>query len=129
MPTEAIEAPALAGGDPVQQCKCPGCGDPFEPGGRGLGKKFCSDKCRKAFHNLTLVEGGPLAPLVKAWHATRHAKPGTREAAICTFARGQITEIARLFLDRDAEHGRDTVAYVGNLMDSGSLFIDRTKRL
>lgn len=90
-----------------------------------MGKKFCSDKCRKAFHNLCTVEGAPLAPLVKAWHATRHAQAGSREAAICTFARGQITEIARLFLDRDEEEGRDTVAYVGGLMDSGILFTDR----
>lgn len=110
------------------QCKCPACGDRFEAGGRGMGKTFCSDKCRRAFQNLHISQGAPLAPLVKAWHATRHAKPGTREADICTFARGQITEISRLFLDRDAEANRDVVAYVGSLMDSGTLYIDRCKQ-
>jgi len=128
MPDTALEAHAPVSAAPAGQCTCPGCGDPFAAGGRGLGKKFCSDQCRKAFHRLAMLEGPPLAPLVKAWHATRHAKPGTREAEICTFARGQITEIARVFLDGDDDAGRDTVAYVGNLMDSGTLFIDRTKR-
>lgn len=93
-----------------------------------MGKVFCTDKCRKAFQNLHIGQGAPLAPLVKAWHATRHAQPGTREAAICTFARGQITDIARTFLDRDDDEGRDVVAYVGSLMDSGTLYFDRCKR-
>lgn len=127
MPETAFEATAPVSAAQAVQCKCPGCGEPFAAGGRGLGKKFCADQCRKAFHRLSMVEGAPLLPFVKAWHATRHAKPGTREAEICTFARGQITEIARLFLDRDDEEGRDTVAYVGQLMDSGTLYIDRAK--
>lgn len=107
---------------------CPGCGDHFPAGGRGLGKTFCTDACRRAFHAACKTEGGPLAPLVKAWHATRHAKPGTREAEICRFARGQITEMARMFLDADEEAGRDAIAYVGQLMDSGFQFADRCKR-
>ena len=107
--------------------KCPNCGNGFPAGGRGMGKTFCSAECRKAYHRLAIIEGPPLAPLVKAWNATRHAKPGTREAAICTFARSQLTEIARIFLDRDEEEGRDAVSYVGSLMDSGMLFVDRMK--
>lgn len=90
-----------------------------------MGKNFCSDPCRRRFHNAHTAEGFPLAPLIKAHHATRHAKPGTREAAICTFARRQIAEIARTFLDQDEEVGRDVVAYVGTLMDSGTLWVDR----
>ena len=95
--------------------------------GRGMGKNFCTDPCRTAFHSLHRSEGFPLAPLVKAWHATRHAKPGTREAAICQFARGQITQMARTFLERDEEQGRDVVAYVGGIMDSGILWCDRRR--
>ena len=128
MQESLIEATAPVSSHEAIMCKCPGCGDPFKAGGRGLGKKFCTDKCRKAFHNLSIAEGQPLAPLVKAWHATRHAEADTREAEICRFARGQITEIARMFLDRDEDEGRDTVAYVGNLMDSGTLYIDRTRK-
>jgi hypothetical protein len=105
--------------------KCPGCGVQFPAGGRGMGKSFHSDECRKAFHNVHRKEGFPLAPLVKAWHSTRHAKPGSREAEICTFARNQLTQIARDFLDADEEDGRDVVAYVGTLMDSGILYADR----
>lgn len=107
---------------------CPGCGVEFEAGGRGLGKTFHSDKCRQSFHAVHRKEGFPLAPMVKAWHATRHAKPDTREAEICRFARGQITEIARIYLDEDEDMGRDVVAYVGSLMDSGELYIDRMGR-
>jgi hypothetical protein len=126
--TATQPAPIGHNSQDVKLCKCPGCGSTFEAGGRGLGKTFCTDTCRRAFHAACKTEGGPLAPLVKAWHATRHAKPGSREAAICTFARGQITEIARMFLDADEDKGRDAVAYVGSLMDSGFMFADRTKR-
>lgn len=106
---------------------CPGCGIEFPAGGRGLGKVFHSDACRRAFHLLHTSQGKPLAALVKAANATRHAPAGSREAEICRFARGQIVEISRLFLDQDAEDGRDCVAYVGSLMDSGTLYIDRTR--
>lgn len=92
-----------------------------------MGKSFCSDACRLSFHGVHRSQGFPLAPLVKAWHATRHAKAGTREAAICTFARGQLAQIARTFLDEDVEGGRDCVAYVGTLMDSGMLWCDRRR--
>lgn len=94
-----------------------------------MGKTFCSTDCRKAFHNAHRVDGFPLAPMIKAWHATRHAKPGSREAEICRFARGQVTEMARMFLDRDEDAGRDVVAYIGGLMDSGELYIDRAERV
>lgn len=107
---------------------CPGCGTEFPAGGRGLGKTFCHDKCRRAFHAACKSEGGPLAPLIKAWHATRHAKPGTREAEICRYARSQVTEIARMFLDADEDIGRDSVAYVASMMDSGFQYADRTRR-
>lgn len=106
---------------------CPGCGGEFPSGGRGLGKTFCADACRKAFHANCKSEGGVLAPMIKAWHATRHAKAGTREAAICTFARGQITEITRIMLERDDDVGRDAVAYVGDMMDQGVIYIDRRR--
>lgn len=92
-----------------------------------MGKNFCTDKCRQSFHNIHRSQGFVLAPLVKAWHATRHAKPDTREAEICTFARGQLTDIARTFLDADEEANRDVVAYVGALMDSGFIYADRRR--
>lgn len=104
---------------------CPGCGCEFVPGGRGNGKSFCSDACRKAFHAIHRTQGFALAPLVKAWNKTRHAKPGTREAEICRFARREISKIARSLLDQDEAEDRDVVAYVGLLMDSGVLYEDR----
>jgi len=107
---------------------CPGCGITFPAGGRGTGKVFHDDKCRKAFHAVHRSEGFPLAAMVKAWHSTRHAKAGTREAAICTFARGQITKMAGIFLEMDEKADRDVVAYVGGLMDSGELYMDRAGR-
>jgi len=92
-----------------------------------MGKSFCSDGCRRRFHNVHVSNGIVIAPLVKAWHSTRHAKPGTREAEICKFARGQLAQIARTLLDEDEEVGRDVVAYVGTLMDSGTLWVDRRR--
>lgn len=89
---------------------------------------FCSDKCRTGFHNAMGKEGKVLAPLVKAWTATRHAKPGTEEAEVCAWARQQITEISRMFLDEDEEEDRGSaVAYVKGLMASGFLYVDRRR--
>lgn len=127
MPNDHEAAPAPLKPAKPETRTCPGCGASFPAGGRGMGKSFCSDGCRRRFHNNHTAEGFPLAPLIKAHHATRHAKPGTREAAICTFARRQIAEIARTFLDQDEEVGRDVVAYVGTLMDSGTLWVDRRR--
>lgn len=110
---------------PVALRTCPGCGEQFAPGGRGLGKTFHADECRVSFHKSMKGLGGPLAPMVLAWTATRHAKPGTREAEICTFARGQITQMAREMIETN---DFDAVAYVGTLMDSGTLWCDRTRK-
>lgn len=108
--------------------KCVSCGDHFPTGGRGLGKNFCSDKCRTGFHARMKSEGGPLASLIKAQTLTRHAKPGTREAEICRFARSQITQIAAYLNERDEEEGRaSAVDYVGSLMDSGTIWMDRIR--
>lgn len=69
-----------------------------------------------------------MAALVKAHDLTRHAKPGTREADICRYARSQLTEIARYFNERDNEEGRpSSVDYVATLMDSGMTFMDRVR--
>lgn len=127
MPNDQENAPAPEKAASTETRTCPGCGGCFPAGGRGMGKSFCSDKCRLAFHAIHRSEGFPLAPMVKAWHATRHAKPGTREAEICKFARNQLTQMARTFLDEDEESGRDVVAYVGGLMESGSLWCDRRR--
>lgn len=113
---------------PAPACTCPGCGQPFAPGGRGQGKRYCSDPCRRAFHAATVADGQPLAPLVQAWIKTRHAKPGSREAEICRYARQQITEIAGIQIERHEDAGRDPVAFVAALMDSGTRYIDRTRK-
>lgn len=121
--------PAPVGHNNPPACKCcPGCGTEFEAGGRGLGKTFCTDDCRRKFHAACKSEGGPLAPLVKAWHKTRHAAPGTVEAEVCRYARGQITKIAATFLEADEDMGRDAVAYVQAMMESGFQYADRTRR-
>ena len=93
-----------------------------------MGKTFCNEACRKAFRNRMLAEGAPIAALVKAWTMTRHAKPGSREAEVCTYARSQITQIAAMFNEQDEEAGRpDAVAYVETLMASGTLYVDRRR--
>ena len=127
MPKDENHAHSGKSGDLTGNPRCPGCSVEIEGSGRGLGKVFHDATCRRKFHALHKSEGGVLAPLIKAANATRHAKDGTREAEICRWARGQIAQITRMFLDRDEDEGRDVVAYVGSLMDSGSLYIDRMK--
>ena len=113
---------------PIAVRLCPGCGASFAPGGRGLGKQFCTDSCRQSFHRRMKAEGGPLTALVKAAIATRHAKAGTREAEICRFARRELTAIAQHLNDLDAASGRAcALRYVETLMDGGTLWADRLK--
>lgn len=70
-----------------------------------------------------------MAALVKAWTATRHAKPGTREAEICRYARSEITKIAQHFNEEDEESGRQSaIEYVDSLMRTGTFWMDRTRR-
>lgn len=106
---------------------CAGCGQSFTP--RRDWGTFCSPPCRAAFSSRMKSRGGPLAPLVLAWNATRHAKPGTPEAEVCRYARSEITAIAGLFNEEDDEAGRaSAVEYVKGLMASGTLYVDRARR-
>lgn len=107
--------------------KCVGCGHSFQP--RREWSTFCSTPCRTGFSARMKARGGPLAPLVLAWNATRHAKPGTPEAEVCRYARSEITAIAGMFLDEDEEAGRaSAVEYIKTLMASGTLYMDRARR-
>lgn len=108
---------------------CPGCGSHVEGYGRGYtGKTFCNPTCRQGFNNRMKAEGAPIAALVKAWTMTRHAKPGTREAEVCRYARSQLTQIASDFNERDDDAGRPSaVAYVETLMRAGTLYCDRRR--
>lgn len=107
--------------------RCPSCGSPVPAGGRGLGRVFCSPKCRVALHAVHRIQGFQLAALVKAVRATCGAKAGTREAAIGRFAKDQIRQLATAYLDADRQAGRDAVGYVGSLMDSGSVAVQRAR--
>lgn len=105
---------------------CPECASPIVGKGRGMGKLFCSKVCRVAYHNRAYSQAGVLASLTKAWNATRHASPGSREAEICRYARSEITRIARILNDADKAMRRpDAASYVEKLMQSGSMYMDR----
>ena len=91
-------------------------------------KRFCSAACRKTWNNRQTVRGGPVMPILQAWHMTRHAKPGTREAEINRYARRELTSIASIFNEQDREAGRmSPLDVVGALMDSASLYVDRVR--
>lgn len=123
MPTPSTAEPA-AKPAPL----CPGCGGKIEGRGRGTGKTFCTESCRASFKNRMRCEGVALAPLVKASFMGRHAKPGSREAEICRFARRQLAQIAGELNDADAANGRpDALAYVETLMHSGFTWLDRRR--
>lgn len=89
---------------------CPNCGASFAPGGRGMGKVFCSTACREAQNARNKARGAVLAPLVLAWLETRHAERGSEAALICSDARRELTEIGRVFLKEDKAAGRPAAA-------------------
>ena len=101
---------------------CCRCGAAFQPS--RAWSNFCSPDCRTAFHKDCKSQGGPMAPLVKAWIATRHAKPGSEEAEICAYARRELTQMASDL--NEAEQSR-SVEYVRALMRSGTLYVDRRR--
>lgn len=106
--------------------QCLNCGTSFTPTRDWA--NFCKTKCRTDFHARHKAIGGVLISLVKAWTATRHAKPGSHEAEICAYARREITSIASLFNEEDKEAGRPGAAsYVDRLMQSGTLYVDRRR--
>lgn len=124
-PDAALAAPSA---DTPATKTCPNCGVVFNVGGRGLGKTFCAKECRSAFNNRAKAEGAVMASLVKAWVLNRHAKPGSREADVCRVARGELTEIARLFIENDAAAGRPPVTgYVEELLRDFR-YMDRTRK-
>jgi endogenous inhibitor of DNA gyrase (YacG/DUF329 family) len=121
--------PVAAAPAPVPARLCPNCGDPVPAGGRGLGRTFCSKDCRVAFNNRAKAEGAVIVALAKCWTDNRHAKPGSREAELCRWARSELTETLRMMLDADKDAGRPPVAdYVETLRDSGTLYCDRTRK-
>lgn len=129
--TAEIAAPAPSAALPL--VKCAECGNLFVPSRRG--QRYCPtpgakvSACAKAANNRNIVRGGPVVPIAMAWHATRHAKPGTREAEINRYARRELTAIMRTFNQEDAEAGRaSAVELVGALMDAKSIYADRVRR-
>ena len=122
-----IDTPLAA---PVQRESkvCPNCGTKFPAGGRGLGKVHCSKECRVAFNNRAKAEGAVIVAFVKAHHQLRHAKPGTREAEVCSMARRELAEIVRSMLDADEDAGRPPLTdYIEGLC-ANTLYCDRTRK-
>lgn len=116
--------------DPLAPRQCVECAEMFVPTRDHA--RFCPEgpgrNCRKTWNNRNLGRGAPMVPMVLAWAATRHAAPGSREAAINTYARREMTTMARLFLEDDkAEERGDVVEYVAALMDGNTLYIDRRR--
>lgn len=100
-----------------QERFCPNCGDGFTSRGRGVAKRFCSPGCKKQFHNRELGEGAAAIHFVKAWLGTRHAPKGSPDAEICREARRELTQLARMLIERDKEAGRPPAsAYVADVL-------------
>lgn len=104
---------------------CPECLATFTPK-RDHGR-FCQPSCRTTWNNRHVKQGAPLAILVKAAMATRHAKPGSRDAEICRYARAEMTRMCRDYLDDDTANDRDVVEVVGEMMDAGEQYTDRQR--
>jgi endogenous inhibitor of DNA gyrase (YacG/DUF329 family) len=107
---------------------CPECGIEVQPGGRGLGRTFCSKEHRLTFFARWKGRGAVIGPLMAAQNETRHAKPGTREAAVCSYARSEMTQAATIFNQQDEDAGRPAAwLYVEALMLSGTRYVDRMR--
>lgn len=110
---------------PVAALKCHFCSQPFSS---SRAARFCCEEHRKAFARLMAIQGAILAPLIKAWTATRHAPAGSNEAIVCGYARREITSIASILNEEDASAGvASAIEYVNALMDAGFRYIDRKK--
>ena len=110
------------------QSPCPNCGGEVAAKSRGMIKLFCKPTCRQAFHQRNQKRGQVLAPLIVAQTLTRHAKEGSAEAAVCTFARREITAIAADFAAEDREAGRPPAsAYIDAIRRTGTLYADRKR--
>jgi len=127
-----MNADSVKGSSGARIGKCAECAQSFERS--RAGQRFCNptrakvSPCAKAWGARNTARGGPVLPLLQAWAMTRHAKPGTREADINRYARREITAIAKLFNEQDQADDRGSVLdYVGALMDSASLFVDRIR--
>lgn len=78
-------APALSNRKLVKRCKCKSCGDEFTSERREA--EFCGDKCRKAWHNLAMVRGRDLYPLVMTWRDQSAANKGNAREALSAICR------------------------------------------
>lgn len=96
METQFIQETAMR--KPAKLCRCKACGEEFEK--PRLEAEFCGPKCRKAWHNLAMVRGRDLYPLVMVWRDQSAAnKPASKEAfsAIC--------RLVAYYREEDAEAG------------------------
>lgn len=59
---------------------CKGCDEQFQT--VRCEAEFCSDQCRKCWHNLAMTRGRDLYPLVMAWRDQSKANEGERKAAM-----------------------------------------------
>lgn len=110
------------------QGHCPDCGKPVPPKTRGLVKTFCSTACRQSFWRRWQKRGQACAPLLAAQLATRHAKPETDDAALCTFARREYTQMCTEWALEDEDAGRPPIKdYVAALKATGYLYADRRR--
>lgn len=105
-----------------------GCGAETPAAKRGgKARLYCSAECQKSAGNRKLGEGSAVIVAAKAWAMTRHAKPGTREAAICAAARSELTAILRDLNASDAHEGRSAVDVFEAMMSDGTRWMDRKR--
>ncbi len=110
----------------MDEIECPNCGDMFTP--KRWNQRFCTAPCQKANGNRKLSEGAAMTTLVKAWHETRHADPGSEDARLCSRARRELTDLASLLVARDREAGRSSAKYYADLVKDGGMVIDRLRK-
>lgn len=107
--------------------QCANCDDGFTP--KRYNQRFCTPKCQKAFDGRKLGDGYAAITLLTAWHETRHAPSGSDDAALCSMARRELTQLASMVIARNKLAGRPRSAdYYADLAKDGGMVIDRVRR-
>lgn len=109
MNIELATETTLAARKIVKRCKCKSCGDEFATERREA--EFCGDKCRKAWHNLAMVRGRDLYPLVMTWRDQSAANAENAKEAFSAICR-LVGEYRRLDEENGTPRRYDTVKAV-----------------
>lgn len=103
---------------------CANCGKAI-PEGSDPRRMYCDKVCKRESNNLDLQRSVQLMALAQVWYANRHAKKGSEEAELSSYARGQMGQLLARYNREDKARGRDQGRLVKPRFERGELVIDK----